>query len=40
MDMLDALFWWTGLIVWIIIIFGLASNLYINARDQAIINRR
>jgi hypothetical protein len=37
--MLDALFWWTGLIVWIIVVFGVVSTLYIGARDRAVINR-
>ena len=39
-NVLDALFWWTGLVVWLIILFGWASILYIDARDRAIINRR
>jgi hypothetical protein len=37
--MLDALFWWTGLTVWLIIIFGIVATLYIDARDRAILNR-
>jgi hypothetical protein len=33
--MLDALFWYTGLIAWIFIVFGWLSILYETARDRA-----
>ena len=37
--MLDALFWWTGMIVWIVILFGALSTIIIDAHDRSILNR-
>jgi hypothetical protein len=38
--MLNALFWYTGLIVWIVIVIGWLSMLCIGIRDKAILRRR
>jgi hypothetical protein len=32
--MINALFWYTGLIAWILIVFGVISTLLIEARDR------
>jgi hypothetical protein len=32
--MLDALFWYTGLIAWVVIVFGWLSMLYIKMREK------
>ena len=37
--MLDALFWWTGLIVSIVILFGALSTIIIDAHDRSISKR-
>jgi hypothetical protein len=37
--MLDTLFWCTGLIAWIFIVFGLAAMLYYTARVKAVLKR-
>jgi hypothetical protein len=37
--MLDALFWWAGLIVWIVILFGALSTIIIDAHDRSISKR-
>ena len=39
LPMLDALFWWTGLIVWLVILFGAVSTIIIDAHDRSILNR-
>jgi hypothetical protein len=38
--MLDALFWYTGFIAWIIIVFGWLSMLYGAVRDKALAKAR
>jgi hypothetical protein len=38
--MLDALFWYTGLVVWILILFALVSALLIVAHDRSVLNRQ
>ena len=37
--MLDALFWYTGLAVWIVIVFGWVAMLYIHVREQRSMRR-
>jgi len=37
--MIDALFWYTGLIAWILIAFGWLSNFYIHVRDRVTMTR-
>lgn len=37
--MLDALFWYTGVVVWMLIIFGCISMLLIDAHDRSIMKR-
>jgi hypothetical protein len=38
--MIDALFWYTGLAVWVFIVFGCVSTLLIEAHDRTILNQR
>ena len=33
--MIDALFWYTGLIVWVLIVLGIASMLAVGAHDRS-----
>jgi hypothetical protein len=37
--MLDTLFWYTGLVAWIFIVFGWAAMLYCTVRDKAVLKR-
>jgi hypothetical protein len=37
--MIDALFWYTGLVAWILIVFGVVSTLVIEAHDRSILQR-
>jgi len=37
--MIDALFWDTGLIVWVLIVFGVASTLAVEAHDRSVARR-
>jgi hypothetical protein len=37
--MLDALFWYTGLVVWILIVFGCVSTLAVEAHDWSVMRR-
>jgi len=37
--MLDALFWYTGLIAWALIVFGCISTLAIEAHDRSVMRR-
>jgi len=37
--MLDTLFWYTGLITWIVIVFGWAAMLYAKAEDRMVMRR-
>ncbi len=37
--MFDALFWYTGLIVWVLIVFGVASTLAVGAYDRSVMRR-
>jgi len=37
--MIDALFWYSGLIVWILIVFGCVSSLVIDAHDRSVMKR-
>ena len=37
--MLDTLFWYTGLVAWIFIVFGWAAMLYCTARDKVVLKR-
>jgi hypothetical protein len=37
--MLDALFWYTGLVVWILILFAFVSTLLIDAHDRSVRKR-
>jgi hypothetical protein len=34
--MIDALFWYTGLAVWVLIVFGCVSTLLIEAHDRSV----
>jgi hypothetical protein len=34
--MIDALFWYTGLAAWVLIVFGCVSTLVIDAQDRAL----
>jgi hypothetical protein len=37
--MLGALFWYTGLVVWILIVFGAVSTILIDAHDRSVLKR-
>jgi hypothetical protein len=37
--MIDALFWYTGLVVWVLIVFGVISTLLIEAHDRKLLER-
>jgi hypothetical protein len=37
--MLDTLFWYTGLVAWIFIVFGWAAMLYCTAPDKGVLKR-
>jgi hypothetical protein len=37
--MIDALFWYTGLVAWILIVFGAVSTLVVEAHDRSIVRR-
>ena len=37
--MIDALFWYTGLIAWILIVFGVVSTLVVEAHDRKVLDR-
>jgi hypothetical protein len=37
--MIDALFWYTGLVAWIMMLFGLVSTLLIEAHDRSVLRR-
>jgi hypothetical protein len=36
--MIDALFWYTGLVAWILIVFGVVSTL-VKAHDRSVVMR-
>ena len=38
--MIDALFWYTGLIVWVLIVLGIASMLAVEAHDRSVMTKR
>jgi hypothetical protein len=35
--MIDALFWYTGLAAWIVIVLGVVSTLIIEAHDRSVL---
>jgi hypothetical protein len=37
--MIDALFWYTGLAAWILIVFGVVSTLVVDAHDRKVLGR-
>jgi hypothetical protein len=37
--MIDALFWYTGLAAWVLIVFGCVSTLVIEAHDRSVMRR-
>jgi len=37
--MIDALFWYTGLAAWVLIVFGVASMFVIEAHDRSVLRR-
>ena len=37
--MIDALFWYTGLIAWLLIVFGVVSTLVVEAHDRKVLER-
>jgi hypothetical protein len=37
--MIDTLFWYTGLVAWMLIVFGVVSTLVIEAHDRSIMRR-
>jgi hypothetical protein len=37
--MIDALFWYAGLVAWILIVFGVVSTLAIEAHDRSVLKR-
>jgi hypothetical protein len=37
--MINALFWYTGLIAWILIVFGVVSTLVVEAHDRKVLDR-
>lgn len=39
-SMLDALFWYTGLVVWILIVFAGASTILVDMHDRSILARK
>ena len=38
--MIDALFWYTGLIVWVFLVLGIASKLAVEAHDRSVMTKR
>jgi hypothetical protein len=38
--MIDALFWYTGLLTWALIVFGCLATLLIDAHDRSVLRRR
>jgi hypothetical protein len=38
--MIDALFWYTGLIVWVLIVLTCVSMLAVEAHDRSVITKR
>jgi hypothetical protein len=38
--MIDALFWYTGLIVWVLIVFTCVSMLAVEAHDRSVMTKR
>jgi hypothetical protein len=37
--MIDALFWYTGLAAWILIVIGVVSTLVVEAHDRKVLDR-
>jgi hypothetical protein len=37
--MIDALFWYTGLVAWILIVFGAVSGIVIEAHDRSVVEQ-
>jgi len=37
--MLDAVVWYTSLVVWVLIVFGCVSTILIDAHDRSILKR-
>jgi hypothetical protein len=37
--MFDTLFWYTGLVAWILIVFGVTSTLIVEAHDRSVMRR-
>jgi hypothetical protein len=37
--MIDALFWYSGLVAWILIVFGVVSTLVIETHDLSVVRR-
>jgi hypothetical protein len=37
--MIDALFWYTGLIAWVLIVFACVSMLAVEAHDRSVMRR-
>jgi hypothetical protein len=37
--MIDALFWYTGLAAWMLIVFGVVSMLVVEAHDRKVLDR-
>lgn len=37
--MIDALFWYTGLVVWSLIVFGCISTLAVEVHDRSVLRR-
>ena len=35
--MIDALFWYTGLVTWILIVFGVVSTFVVEAHDRSVL---
>jgi hypothetical protein len=37
--MIDALFWYTGLTIWVLVVLGVVSTLVIEAHDRSVLRR-
>jgi hypothetical protein len=37
--MIDALFWYTGLVAWILIVFGVVSGVVVEVHDRSVVEQ-
>jgi len=36
---IDTLFWWTGLVAWVLVVFGMVLTLMVDAHDRSVRRR-